>query len=57
MTPSLLTKTEVPHVVIYREGYTLFWDERGVILEHYMPRENTVTSATYTGLLGTIFNL
>ena len=24
---------------------TLFWDERGVILEHYMPRGNTVTSA------------
>lgn len=30
---------------------TLFWDERGVILEHYMPRGNTVTSATYTELL------
>ena len=26
---------------------TLFWDERGVILEDYMPRGNTVTSATY----------
>jgi len=26
---------------------TLFWDERGVILEHYTPRGNTVTSATY----------
>jgi histone-lysine N-methyltransferase SETMAR len=26
---------------------TLFWDERGVILEHYMPRGNTVTSVTY----------
>ena len=25
---------------------TLFWDERGVIFEHYMPRRNTVTSAT-----------
>ena len=25
---------------------TLFWDEGGVILEHYMPRGNTVTSAT-----------
>jgi len=24
---------------------TFFWDERGVILEHYMPRGNTVTSA------------
>jgi len=30
---------------------TLFWDEREVILEHYMPRGNTVTSATYADLL------
>jgi len=30
---------------------TLFWDERRVILEHYMPRGNPVTSATYTDLL------
>jgi histone-lysine N-methyltransferase SETMAR len=30
---------------------TLFWDERGVILEHYMPREKTVNSATYADLL------
>jgi len=30
---------------------TLFWDERGVILEHYMPRGNSVTSATYEDLL------
>jgi len=30
---------------------TLFWDEQGVILEHYMPRGNTVTSATYADLL------
>ena len=30
---------------------TVFWDERGVILEPYMPRGNTVTSATYTDLL------
>jgi len=29
----------------------LFWDERGVILEHYTPRGNTVTSATYADLL------
>jgi len=29
----------------------LFWDERGVILEHCMPRGNTVTSATYADLL------
>ena len=26
---------------------TLFWDERGVILEHYIPRGNTVTRAMY----------
>ena len=30
---------------------SLFWDQRGVILEHYMPRGNTVTSATYADLL------
>jgi len=30
---------------------TLFWDERGVILEHYIPRGNTVNSATYADLL------
>ena len=30
---------------------TLFWDEQGVILEHYMPWGNTVTSATYADLL------
>jgi hypothetical protein len=30
---------------------TLFWDERRVILEHYMARGNTVTSATYADLL------
>jgi len=29
---------------------TLLWDERGVILEHYMPRGNTVTSAMYADL-------
>ena len=28
----------------------LFWDDRGV-LEHYMPRGNTVTGATYVDLL------
>jgi len=28
----------------------LLWDERGVILERYMPRGNTVTSATYADL-------
>jgi len=30
---------------------TLFWDKRGVILEHYMPRGNPVTSTTYADLL------
>jgi histone-lysine N-methyltransferase SETMAR len=30
---------------------TLFWDERGVILEHYLPRGNTVNNATYADLL------
>ena len=30
---------------------TLFWDKRGVILEQYMPRWNTVTSTTYADLL------
>jgi hypothetical protein len=30
---------------------TLFWNERGVIMEHYMARGNTVTGATYADLL------
>ena len=30
---------------------TVFWDERGVILEHYMPGGSTVTSATYADVL------
>ena len=30
---------------------TLFWDKRGVILEHYMPRGNTVNSAMHADLL------
>jgi len=29
---------------------TPFWEERGVILEHYMPRGNAVTSAMYADL-------
>jgi hypothetical protein len=29
----------------------LFWDKRGVILEHYIPRRNPVTSTTYADLL------
>jgi len=30
---------------------TLFWDDRGVILDLYMPKGNTVTIATYADLL------
>jgi len=30
---------------------TFFWDYKGPILEHYMPRGSTVTSATYSNLL------
>jgi histone-lysine N-methyltransferase SETMAR len=30
---------------------TLFWEERGVIMEHYMDRLNAVTSATCVDLL------
>lgn len=30
---------------------TLFWHERGVIMEHYMPRREMVTSAEYADLL------
>ena len=30
---------------------TLFWDEKGVILEHYTPRGTTVTSASCSDLL------
>jgi len=30
---------------------TLFWDKRGVILEHYMPRGSSVTCKTYADLL------
>ena len=30
---------------------TLFWDHNGPILEYYMPRGSTVTSATYSNLL------
>jgi len=52
MVPYLLTKTEkIPHTTVCGKGYAVFWDERGVILEHHMPRGNTVTSATYADLL------
>ena len=53
MAPYLLTKTEkIPHATICgKVMLTLFWDQRGVILEHYVPRGNTVTSTTYADLL------
>jgi len=54
MAPYLLTKTEkIPHTTICGKGYddSLFWDKRGVILEHYMPRGNPVTSTMYADLL------
>ena len=41
-----------PHTTICgKVMLTLSWDERGVILEHYMPRRNTVTNSTYADLL------
>ena len=30
---------------------TLFWDKRGLILEHYIPRGNPVINTTYADLL------
>jgi histone-lysine N-methyltransferase SETMAR len=30
---------------------TLFWDKRGIILQHYMPKRNPVISTTYADLL------
>ena len=45
-------KPKKSRTTICGKGYADFlWDERGVILEHYMPRGNTVTSATYADLL------
>jgi len=53
MAPHVLTKTErIPHKNFCgKVMLTLFWDERVIILKHYMPRGNTVTSATYADLL------
>jgi hypothetical protein len=53
MAPYLLTKTEeIPHTTICGKGYAdSLWDEQWVILEHYVPRGNTVTSAMYADLL------
>jgi transposase len=43
---------KIPHTTICAKGYTdSLWDKRGVILEHYMPKGNTVTSATCADLL------
>jgi hypothetical protein len=53
MAPYLFTKTKKfrTQPSVGKVMLTLFWDERGVILEHYMARGNTVTSATYAALL------
>jgi len=53
MAPYLLTKTKKipPKPSVGKVMLTLFWDEWGVILKHFMPRRNTVTSATYADLL------
>jgi len=53
MAPYVLTKTEKFHTQpsAGKVMLILCWDERGVILEHYMARRNTVTSATYADLL------
>jgi len=53
MAPYLLTKTKKFCTQPYagKVILTLFWDERGVILEQYMPRRKPVTSATYADLL------
>jgi len=43
--------TSLPKPSAEKVMLTLFWDDRGVILDHYMPKGNTVTSATYANLL------
>ena len=49
---SSVTDSPRQHKTICGKGYAdSFWEERGVILEHYMPRGNTVNSATYADLL------
>ena len=30
---------------------TPFWEEKGVILEHYTPRETSITNASYSDLI------
>jgi len=49
MAPYLLTKTRKKSAG--KVMLTLFWEKREVILEHYMPRGNPVTSTTYVVLL------
>jgi hypothetical protein len=53
MTPYLFTKTKkfCTQPSAGKVMLTLFWDEHRIILEHYMARGNTVTSATYADLL------
>jgi histone-lysine N-methyltransferase SETMAR len=53
MGPYLLTKTEKCRTQpsAGKVMLNLFWGEQGIILEHYMPRRNTVTSAPYADLL------
>jgi hypothetical protein len=52
MVSFVITKTqEVPDAAICREDYAdSLWDERGVLLEHYTPQGNTITSASYSDL-------
>ena len=53
MAPYPLTKTKIfrTQPSVGKVMLTLFWDEWGVILKHFMPRGNTVTSAMYADLL------
>jgi len=53
MAPYLLTKTKKfrTQPSAGKVMLTVFWDEQAVILEHYMPKGNTVTNATYADLL------
>lgn len=48
LIPFLIIKTkEVPQTAICSEGdAALFWDERGIVLEDYMPWLKTITSTT-----------
>ena len=50
-TSSPKPKNFVTHPSAGKVLLALFWDERWVILEHCMPKGNTVTSATYADIL------